>query len=152
MQRIPLRRLVTTDDANARPIVAFAGAPLQTVTLNGSAITRLWETSGVPTSVPLARDAGATAGNAYRPGFAGTSLYVADIFPGTVGAIPLHRQDSLDYIAILSGEIHLLLDGKEEVLRAGDVLVQGGNLHTWENRSDAPCRMLVVVLSAHRTT
>lgn len=118
--------------------------------LNGSTITRLWETAGVPTAVPVQGDAGATAANAYRPGFSGTSLYVADIPPHTVGVIPLHREDSLDYIAILSGEIHLVLDGTEELLRAGDVLVQGGNLHTWENRSAAACRMLVVVLRAQR--
>ena len=141
---------MTTDDAAGRAIVAFPDAALQTVTLNGSTITRLWETAGVPARVPIRADAGATAANAYRPGFSGTSLYVADIPARTVGAIPLHREDSLDYIAILAGEIHLVLDGSETVLRAGDVLVQGGNLHTWENRSTAPCRMLVVVLRAHR--
>lgn len=146
----PVRRIVTTEDVDGRAIVAFPDAPLQTLTLNGSTIVRLWETTGVPTTVPVRSDAGASAANAYRAGFAGTSLYVADIPPGTVGAIPLHREDSLDYIAILTGEVHLVLEDTEKRLEAGDVLVQGGNFHTWENRSDAPCRMLVVVLRAQR--
>lgn len=143
---------MTTDGADGLGIVAFPDAPLQTFTLNGTTIVRLWETAGVPASVPLRSDAGASAANAYRPGFSGTSLYVADLPPRTIGVIPLHREDSLDYIAILAGEIHLVLEGAERRLTVGDVLVQGGNLHTWENRSDALCRMLVVVLRATRNS
>ena len=146
----PVRRVVTTESAEGAGIVAFPEAGLQTLTFNGSTVYRLWETAGVPTRVPVRCDAGAAAGNAYRPGFGGTSLYVADIPAGTVGVIPLHREDSLDYIAVLAGEIHLVLETGETVLRAGDVLVQGGNLHTWENRSSQPCRLLVMVVRALR--
>lgn len=146
----PVRRVVTTESAEGAGIVAFPEAGLQTLTLNGATIYRLWETAGVPARVPILSDAGAAAGNAYRPGFEGTSLYVADIPAAAVGAIPLHREDSLDYIAVLAGEIHLRLEQGETLLRAGDVLVQGGNLHTWENRSSQPCRLLVVVIRAVR--
>jgi len=131
-------------------MVAFVDAPLQSIEFNGSVIHRLWETGALPVQVPVDRDAGASAGNAYRPGFKGTSLYLADLPARTVGVIPMHRQDSLDYIAVLAGEVHLLLEDQELLLHAGDVLVQAGNLHSWENRSDAPCRLLVVVLSAER--
>lgn len=146
----PVRRVVTTESRGGDGIVAFEDAKLQSMTLNGSTITRLWETGGVPTAVPVTADAGATAANAYRPDFMGTSLYVADIPPGDPAAIPMHREDSLDYIAVLAGEIHLVLDGTERLLRAGDVLVQGGNRHSWQNRSNAICRLLVVVLRARR--
>jgi hypothetical protein len=146
----PVRRLVTTESQDGSAIVAFDGAPPQTITLNGSAIHRLWESGPVPTLVPVTGDAGATAGNAYRTGFAGTSLYVADIPPHTIGTIPVHREDSLDYIAVLAGEIHLLVGQDLRVMRSGDVLVQCGNWHTWENRADETCRLLVVVLRAAR--
>ncbi|MCC7200371.1 MAG: cupin domain-containing protein [Gammaproteobacteria bacterium] len=131
-------------------MVAFADAPLQSIEFNGSVIHRLWESGALPVRLPVDRDAGASAGNAYRPGFTGTSLYLADLPAGTVGVIPMHRQDSLDYIAVLAGEVHLLLEDQELLLRTGDVLVQAGNLHSWENRAESPCRLLVVVLSGER--
>jgi mannose-6-phosphate isomerase-like protein (cupin superfamily) len=144
------KRFVTREIEPGRGGLVFRNARPNTVELNGSKITRLWETPGVPVELGTVRDAGASAGNAYRDGFAGTSLYVAEIPPrGAPGArVPMHRQDSLDYIAVLSGSIHLLLDGEEVELGPGDVLVQAGNTHGWENRRDEPCRMLVVVLRA----
>jgi hypothetical protein len=133
----PVRRIVTREVAAGSGRVVFRDAELQTVTLNGSRITRLWETPGVPVDLHAEIDAGAAAGNAYREGFAGTSLYVAQIPAAGEGAfVPMHQQDSLDYIAVLSGEIWLLLDGEELQLRAGDVLVQAGNTHGWHNRGD----------------
>ena len=113
---------------------------------------RLWETSTVPATLPVTDDAGATAGSAYRDGFAGTSFYVAEIPPG-VGReqIPLHRSDTIDYMAILSGEIHLILPDREILLRQGDTLVHAGVMHTWENRGDAVCQLLFVVVPALRT-
>jgi mannose-6-phosphate isomerase-like protein (cupin superfamily) len=149
----PVRRLVTGVDHDGHSAVLSANAGANTVELNGSRITRLWESDAVPAELPLlvdraAADRGATAGNAYREGFRGTSLYVADIPAGNRNAIPMHREDSLDYIAVLSGEIDLVLETSTVTMRAGDVLVQGGNLHTWVNRSKKSCRLLVVVLRA----
>ena len=46
-----------------------------------------------------------------------------------------HRTETLDYIVILSGEIDLEVDdGKTTTLKAGDVLVQRGGMHTWVNK------------------
>jgi len=146
-----VRRVVTSEAADGGGEVVFRDAELPAITLNGSTITRLWETNGVPTQVPIGIDTGPTAGNAYREGFMGTSLYLADIpAEGESPEIPMHKEDSLDYIAVLSGEIYLILDDEEILMRSGDVLVQGGNLHTWENRAAEPCRLLVVVLRAER--
>jgi hypothetical protein len=146
----PVRRLVTGEGADGRSGVLYATAGANTVELNGATITRLWETTGVPAELPLTTDRGAVAGNAYREGFNGTSLYVADIPPGNSTAIPMHREDSVDYIAVLAGEIDLVLETGRTTMRTGDVLVQGGNLHTWENRGEGFCRLLVVVLRARR--
>jgi len=146
-----VRRLVTGEDPDGRARLLFTGAALPEVSLNGSRVTRLWETDGVPVQLPITADRGATAGNAYRAGFEGTSLYVAEIPPGgQAPVIPMHRENSLDYIAVLDGEVWLLLEGDEQLLRQGDVLVQAGNLHSWANRGSAPCRLLVVVLRARR--
>lgn len=46
----------------------------------------------------------------------------------------MHSTDSLDYVVVLSGEITLILDESEVVLKAGDVAIDRGVLHAWENR------------------
>jgi quercetin dioxygenase-like cupin family protein len=129
------------------------GEPTNAFELNGTRIVRLWETPAVPASLPLQSDAGATAGNAYREGFRGTSFYVAEL-PGGARApsIPMHRNTTLDYMAILSGRIVFKIDDREIELAAGDTLVQGGNLHSWINRWDEPCLLLFVVVTATATT
>jgi quercetin dioxygenase-like cupin family protein len=144
-----LRRVVTSQDAAGKGVVLADGEPTNAVELNGTRIVRLWESAAVPASLPLAADAGATAGNAYREGFRGTSFYVAELPGGArTPSIPLHRNATLDYMAILSGRIVFKLDDREIELAAGDMLVQGGNLHTWINRWDEPCLLLFVVVAA----
>ncbi len=144
-----IRRVVTGEDAAGKGFVLADGEPGNAFELNGTRIVRLWETAAVPTPLPLVADAGATAGNAYREGFRGTSFYVAELPGGTrAPSIPMHRNTTLDYMAILSGRIVFKVDDREIELAAGDTLVQGGNLHTWINRWDEPCRLLFVVVTA----
>lgn len=146
-----LRRVVTTEAADGRGLVLADGEPGNSFVMNGTRITRLWEAPAVPASLPVEADLGVTAGNAYREGFRGASFYVAEIPPGTdESAIPLHRQDTLDFMAVLAGRIVLRLEDLELELGTGDTLVQAGNLHTWINRWDAPCLLLFVVLAARR--
>lgn len=143
-----IRRVVTSDDAAGRGVLLADGEPTNSIVLNGTRITRLWEAPGLPAALPLAGDAGATAGNAYREGFAGTSFYVAEL-PGGARApsIPMHRNRTLDYMAILSGRIVLRIESRELELGPGDVIVQGGNLHTFENRWEESCLLLFVVVT-----
>lgn len=42
---------------------------------------------------------------------------------------------------VIEGEAVLILDDSEVVLHQGDVVVQRGTNHAWENRSDATARM-----------
>ena len=59
-----VRRVVTSEAADGKGEVVFRDAEPPSITLNGSTITRLWETEGVPTRVPIGIDSGAAAGNA----------------------------------------------------------------------------------------
>lgn len=57
----------------------------------------------------------------------------------------MHQSDTVDIITILSGEICHKLKGSDEVLlKAGDTLVQRGTWHAWRNRSNKPCRFIVI--------
>lgn len=79
----------------------------------------------------------------------GAIFCMSEIKPGA--AVPMHRTQSIDYVVVLGGEISLRLDGGEEtVLRKGDLLVQQGVNHAWENKGDVPCTMLFVLLGAEK--
>ena len=61
----------------------------------------------------------------------------------------MHRTESLDIGIVLDGETWLILDdGSETRMTAGDVVVQRGTNHSWENRSDAVVRMAFVMIDA----
>jgi mannose-6-phosphate isomerase-like protein (cupin superfamily) len=58
----------------------------------------------------------------------------------------MHRTESVDYGVVISGEMTIVLDRGETVLREGDVVVQRGTNHAWANRSGKPCRMLFILV------
>jgi mannose-6-phosphate isomerase-like protein (cupin superfamily) len=58
----------------------------------------------------------------------------------------MHRTESVDYAVVLQGEITLLLDDQDVLLKAGDVVIQRGTNHAWSNRSDKPALMLYVLI------
>lgn len=60
----------------------------------------------------------------------------------------MHQTATLDYIIILSGEIYLVLDEEETLLKAGDIVIQRGTNHAWSNRSDKNCIQLAILLDA----
>jgi uncharacterized cupin superfamily protein len=58
----------------------------------------------------------------------------------------MHRTRSIDYGIVLEGEIYMILDDSEVRLRAGDVVVQRGTDHAWENRSTQVARMAFILV------
>jgi len=60
----------------------------------------------------------------------------------------MHQTDSVDFLVIISGEVWMILDEEEVLLKAGDTCVQRGTLHAWSNRSDQPCILAGVLLDA----
>lgn len=65
--------------------------------------------------------------------------------------VPMYRTISLDYAAVLSGEIVCELDGGEEkTIQAGDCIIQQGTNHQWLNRTENPCRILFVTVGAEK--
>ncbi|MDX8557874.1 cupin domain-containing protein [Elizabethkingia sp. HX CGY] len=60
----------------------------------------------------------------------------------------MHQTKTLDYIVILSGEIYLILEEGETLLKPGDIVIQRGTNHAWSNRSDENCIQLAILLDA----
>ena len=60
----------------------------------------------------------------------------------------MHKTDTVDCLIIISGEVWLILDEEEVLLKAGDTCVQRGTLHAWSNRADKPCLLAAILLDA----
>ena len=74
-------------------------------------------------------------------GNAGASTYADN------GRHPMmHRTETVDYAIVLEGEVTMILDDSEVVLKAGEVVVQCGTNHAWANRSDKPCAIAFILI------
>jgi quercetin dioxygenase-like cupin family protein len=62
----------------------------------------------------------------------------------------MHKTETLDYIIILSGEIYLILDEEETLLKTGDIVIQKATNHAWSNRSEQPCIQLAILIDANQ--
>jgi mannose-6-phosphate isomerase-like protein (cupin superfamily) len=58
----------------------------------------------------------------------------------------MHRTETVDYGIVLEGEIVLVMDEGETVVRAGDIVIQRGTNHGWANRSGRNCRIVFVLI------
>lgn len=143
----PTRRVVTGHDASGKSVVLSDGAPPQHHPMHGSAVgadfIEMWS---VPRPVPLLPPAEASEPNerafTIMP-VAGHLLRLIDLYPPKDGGkrTVMHRTSTLDYVVVIEGEVVLVLDDSEVVLKKSDVVVQRGTNHAWENRSDKPARV-----------
>lgn len=46
---------------------------------------------------------------------------------------PMHTTETIDFLTVVSGEITLITEDGEKVLRAGDVCIDRGIVHAWRN-------------------
>ncbi len=58
----------------------------------------------------------------------------------------MQKTRTLDFCAVIEGEIVLVLDTQEVPLKAGEIVVQRGTNHSWSNRSGRPA---VVAIAVH---
>lgn len=89
----------------------------------------------------------------FDPVAAGTEIFAAipDIAATFEADGAMHTTDSVDYVIVLEGEVHLELDDQQEVvLGVHDVVVQVGTRHAWRNTSDKPALLAVVLIGAGR--
>lgn len=60
----------------------------------------------------------------------------------------LHRTRSVDFAIVVAGDIWCVMDEGEVLMHAGDVMIQRGTNHDWQNRSDEPARVAFVLIDA----
>jgi hypothetical protein len=73
----------------------------------------------------------------------GHLVRIIDVYPLKNGGerTVMHRTKSLDYGVVIEGEVVLIFEDSEVVLKKSDIVVQRGTNHAWENRSDSVARM-----------
>ena len=150
---LQVRRIVTGHDANGKAVVATDEVLTAVSRGIGAHITgcEIWSTDRMPVDNSPAADAAQRAGFVRRYNYVGTgegtAVRITEFAPGH--ARFTHRTESIDYAILLSGEIDLELDGDEVVhMKAGDVVVQRGTIHTWVNRGSVPAVFAFILIDA----
>jgi len=169
-----VRRVLTGHDAQGRStFIADGEAPSvkEMTAITGLALTDLWETKGAPASNEGHADA-ADRPVRLEPPKNGTILRIVEFPPDSAwrGATDgkagfkaigaghaqdksssdpmMHKTSTVDYIIVLKGEIHAIMETGEKLLRAGDILVQRGTNHSWSVRGNEPCIVAALLVSA----
>lgn len=161
---IPWRRVVTTVGPDGRstieadrpvPVYRLHGTDVDPHTFDGGlpvdgevtpregecVVIDLWETAGSLRTSP-SFDADRPFQVECPPG--GTRWRIVVFGPHRVSA--MHRTRTLDYDAVLDGEITLELeDGSARALRRGDMVVLPGTKHRWRTESTG-CVLLITMI------
>jgi hypothetical protein len=172
-----IRRIVTGHNAQGKSVIV-SDAPSRHVLalLNDPpfGLTDLWVTSSSPADNSGHADGAARSTITLEPPQGGTIFRLVEFPPdqATAGKLDrkklfeamhagaamdhegarhpgMHKTSTVDYAIVLSGEIYAMMDEGETLMRAGDCLVQRGTNHAWSNRSQAPCLVAFVLVSAN---
>jgi quercetin dioxygenase-like cupin family protein len=148
------RRVVTGHDANGTSVVLSDGPAPQHHQMHGPAIgASFFEIWNSASSIPLLAAAETSEPNEREFTIMPTTghlLRIIEVYPLQQGGkrTAMHRTKTLDYVVVIEGEAVLILDHSEVILRQGDVVVQRGTDHAWENRSDKVARMAFFHIAA----
>ncbi|VWC89357.1 cupin 2 domain-containing protein [Burkholderia lata] len=169
----PVRRVVTGHDGHGNAIIVSDGAPAAVFPLQalpGLVFSEIWRTVGMP--VPIDNGGDPTVGPLrLAPNRSGSVIRVVDMPPdpdhatfkadelfseiaaasaststGKPADTLMHRTETVDYGIVIEGEIWLVVDEGETLLKPGDIVVQRGTNHAWSNRSDRNARMVFILL------
>jgi mannose-6-phosphate isomerase-like protein (cupin superfamily) len=143
---------------------------------HGPVFHEVWNTNATPAPIDRASGEPPEEGLTLAPPKNGTRIRILDIPPedpafaaitpeqarahfAEVGAVEasshsgessrhpfMHRTETVDYGIVLEGEVTLIMDVGEAVVRAGDIVIQRGTNHGWANRSDRNCRIAFILI------
>jgi mannose-6-phosphate isomerase-like protein (cupin superfamily) len=168
------RRIVTGHHPDGRSMVMLKDDGPNTTEIKGWPglhVTELWTTEEMPIDNKRTDDRGARAMR-HDPGPNGTIFRIVEIPPEGGAAIDakaafehlgstnkpkaedsakhqsMHKTNSVDYLVVLSGEMTMLMEDGEVLLKQGDCIVQRGTNHAWVNKSGKPCVLAAVLIDA----
>lgn len=172
----PVRRIVTGHTPTGVAIIQEDGPAPRQQRIGGDIgpmFHEIWNTPATPAPIDAASGEPAESGIVLAPPKGGTRIRVLDIPPegdrlaklteaerrahfaeiGAAEAVAdssrhafMHRTETIDYGIVIEGELVLIMDEGETVVRAGDIVIQRGTNHGWANRSDSNCRIAFILV------
>ncbi len=155
-------RCVVTGQQSGRSVIIKDGSTTNHFEpIPGLVISDIWVTDTMPVDLNKKVESENTLfpntpknGSYFRYVFIPPDSEVKKYYPKTENLKPdaphpfMHQTGTLEYVIILSGELYLILDEGETLLKPGDIVVQLGSNHAWSNRSDKPCVQIAILLDA----
>jgi len=170
-----MRRVVTGHDEEGKSIVVLDGPPAKSIGEDVGGLFELWNTDGnlinTKDRIDRADDeillSPPKNGSKFRyfqinPTPEGVPMDVLqnmapDAFE-KIGAShhridtskhpAMHKTDTIDYIILLEGDVTLILDKEEVVIKPHDVVVQRGTNHAWVNNGNNPALLIAVLIDS----
>ena len=170
-----MRRVVTGHDEEGKSIVVLDGPPAKSIGEDVGGLFELWNTDGnlinTKDRIDRADDeillSPPKNGSKFRyfqinPTPEGVPMDVlqnmaADAFEkigashhriDTIKHPAMHKTDTIDYIILLEGDVTLILDKEEVVIKPHDVVVQRGTNHAWVNNGNNPALLIAVLIDS----
>ena len=154
-----VRRIVTGHDEAGKSVFLSIGEAPQLHHRTGGKVQfhELWNAGEAPVPIyPVEpREPNERLPLRIPPDPGGNIIRILDIHPGHLAHIKarddgrhpgMHRTQTLDYGIMIEGELTMLLDDSEVTMRPGDVVIQRGTDHAWENRSETQSARIAFVL------
>lgn len=148
------RRIVTGHDAAGNSVILSDGVPPQDHPMTreraGADFIEIWNCPDpVPTLTSTPEGEPSLRPFTIMP-TSGHLIRQIVLQPASAGGqkTVMHRTKTLDYAAVIEGEVVLHLTDSSVTLGPGSVVVQVGTDHAWENQSDAETRMLFFHIDA----
>jgi mannose-6-phosphate isomerase-like protein (cupin superfamily) len=164
-QQKTFRRIITGHDADGKAIIISDAAPVHTQLVGGPGgptFFEIWHTLDTPALIlpqpkkgtrirviefppegeEIRKLTGTDAAAKFRSMGDEKASTSAEGAPHPL----MHRTQTVDYGIVLEGEITLVLDRAETIIRAGDIVIQCGTNHAWANRSGTICRMAFILI------
>jgi quercetin dioxygenase-like cupin family protein len=163
------RRVITGVDEDGRSTVVADEYTPRRATAPAFTICDIWETQSLP--VPMTTEAAVGEVSIYPPagGFAfrvctfppDSDWDVSGQYKESLDALQgedtfledskipgMHVHETLDIVTVVSGEMHIVLETGETLLRQGDSVVVRGVVHSWRNKTDKPVVITSLMMSA----
>ncbi|WP_329171318.1 cupin domain-containing protein [Streptomyces sp. NBC_01477] len=165
------RRVVTGTDAAGRSLVTADAATSARATTPAFTVFDIWQADNLPVAVDARNTLSDTV--SMEPPSGGVLVRLVTFAPDSEwetvsgyeaamaavggnsttgeGDVPgTHVTDTVDVVTVLDGELHIVLQEGEVLLRPGDSLVQRATKHAWSNRTGRPVTIVATLLSAKR--
>lgn len=149
---LKIRRVVTGHDADGKAVIVQDGLVENVKVMpSGHSGALMWVADADSAHIDGPVEGDADPGRYPLPGISppagGHAFRILQLAPNKSAF--MHRTDTIDYAIVMKGACVMKLDdGAEVAMQAGDVMVQRGTWHGWENRSAEPCQLAFVLISS----